>query len=476
MKKLLPLLVLFCFALSQAQAILRPEHVVVVYNEASALSKECAEKYAQVRAIPKSHLLPLNIAVKKRDITHEEFDKLIREPLRAMAPSRKLQYAGDSRFAMYPIYAMVLMPDMPLRIKATPVEKGQKSIPWPQTDASSVDSELSLLGAVRYSRKGMRRNDYYKKDESLMGQGYPLLSVCRIDSPHPDVSRRMVSTPKQVESKGGLKGSTLVDWGGPYAAGDKTFISIAQRCVALGQQFYVQPLKTTFETAYPLPKDCSMYFGWYSQNANGPFSAGQKQPQFNFKPGAVAMHLHSFSATSISDKAAWVGPLLMKGAAVTSGNTWEPYLAGTLALDIFHDRLLKGYCVAEAALMSTPSSSWQGVVFGDPLYRPFPRVNKSVLTAESKANALFIKKKYNEALAAFVALHKAAPDEASRLRAAIGCVQSLLLLSRKQEAKELLEEIALHESKSVYIGAINQMKKHYFPPPKPQNKGEKVGK
>lgn len=38
------------------------------------------------------------------------------------------------------------------------------------------------------------------------------------------------------------------------------------------------------------------------------------------------------------------------------------------------DRLLDGYTVAEASWMSMPVLSWQGVVFGDPLYRPYARM------------------------------------------------------------------------------------------------------
>jgi len=40
-------------------------------------------------------------------------------------------------------------------------------------------------------------------------------------------------------------------------------------------------------------------------------------------------------------------------------------------LDIFHDRLIKGFSLVEAAYMAAPTLSWQNVVLGDPLYRPF---------------------------------------------------------------------------------------------------------
>ncbi len=453
-----------------AKAALRPEHVVFVYNETSDFSRDCALTYAKLRAIPSKNLLPLNLDSKKKDITQAEFDAGMREPLRVMSQSRNLQFAGDSRFGLYPIYAMVVMPDLPWRIKPTPQQKGEKARPWPMTDAASVDSELSLVGAARFQRFGSLRNAYYKKDEGLPDKGFPVISVCRIDSPDRAVTKRLMTTPIQVEKQGGLKGAIVVDWGGPHEAGDVMFRTLAQHAADLGQQLYVHPTKSTIEPSYPMPNPCALYFGWYSQDVCGPFKMDQQKPNFTLAPGAVAVHLHSFSATSLNAKRAWVGPMLMKGAAVTAGNTWEPYLHGCLELAIFHDRLMKGYCVGEAALMATPSLSWQGVVVGDPLYRPYPKVKKQSMSQETSANVLFVKGRYNDALTAFAQLHKGARDEATRLRSAIACAQALLLLKRNAEAKGLLEEIEQHDSKSVYIGAVRAMTNRYFPPPAPPKK------
>ena len=66
--------------------------------------------------------------------------------------------------------------------------------------------------------------------------------------------------------------------------------------------------------------------------------------------------------------------MLEKGADVTVGNVYEPFLGACHRFDIFADRLLDGYTVAEASWMSMPVLSWQGVVFGDPLYRPYARM------------------------------------------------------------------------------------------------------
>ncbi len=100
----------------------------------------------------------------------------------------------------------------------------------------------------------------------------------------------------------------------------------------------------------------------------GPFT----DPGFRFLPGAVAVHIHSYSASTLrSADSNWVAPLLSKGATASLGNVYEPFLQLTTHLDIFNDRLLHGFTFAESAWMATPALSWMNVAVGDPLYRPY---------------------------------------------------------------------------------------------------------
>src|SRR5205807_4395632 len=122
-----------------------------------------------------------------------------------------------------------------------------------------------------------------------------------------------------------------------------------------------------FPDGYPMT-NCALYFGWYTGSVGGPFA----QPGFEFAPGAVAVHIHSFSANTLRDeKANWAGPLLTKGAAATIGNVYEPFLQLTAHLNVFNDRVLHGFTFAESAYMSMPVLSWMSVMVGDPLYRPY---------------------------------------------------------------------------------------------------------
>jgi len=139
-----------------------------------------------------------------------------------------------------------------------------------------------------------------------------------------------------------------------------------------------------FPDGYPM-SDAALYYGWYADGVSGPFT----QPEFRFKPGAIAVHLHSFSASTLHDpKLNWVAPLLMKGAAASLGNVYEPYLQLTTNLDVLNDRLLHGFTLAESASMATQALSWMTVVVGDPLYRPYASwSNLAAKRDDSKPNS-----------------------------------------------------------------------------------------
>ena len=57
------------------------------------------------------------------------------------------------------------------------------------------------------------------------------------------------------------------------------------------------------------------------------------------------------------------------------GNVYEPYLSLTTHFDTFADRLLKGYTIAESAAMGSQGISWMTLIVGDPLYRPFAKID-----------------------------------------------------------------------------------------------------
>ncbi len=154
---------------------------------------------------------------------------------------------------------------------------------------------------------------------------------------------------------------------GGLGAGDKWLAEIPPQLRKAGVPVIYDNLPAILPDGYPMT-DCALYFGWYAEKIAGPFT----QFDFQFARGAVAVHIHSFSASTLRDEQAnWAGPLLTKGAAATIGNVYEPYLQLTSHLNIFSDRLLHGFTFAESAYMSVQSLSWMSVMVGDPLYRPY---------------------------------------------------------------------------------------------------------
>lgn len=357
---------------------LTPAEVVVVYNTASARSRQCAEAYCARRSIPERQCIGLSGLGNAQDISRHDFDTKVRYALMQAALQNSWQLPSNPSRGLQPVLAMVLMPDMPLRVREE--NEPGKAEGFMFQNCASVDSELMLLGA-RYPLGGPLNNPFFDKDAPLKQAKPPVLAVTRIDAPDDDTIRRMIQFPAEVEQRG-LWGWTVVDQGGPYKQGDDWFSQLARQAQEKGMPLFHEESKATLAATFPLMQDTALYFGWYANPANGPFNR-KSAAGFRFAPGAVACHLHSFSGTSVKNPDTWVGALLQRGAAVTVGNVYEPTLGGSIRFEVFHDRLLKGYTVAEASLMATPWLSWQGIVMGDPLYRPFASMNRRSGTGEN---------------------------------------------------------------------------------------------
>jgi tetratricopeptide (TPR) repeat protein len=113
----------------------------------------------------------------------------------------------------------------------------------------------------------------------------------------------------------------------------------------------------------------AVYAGWYAENVDGPFL----DESVEFMPGALAYHLHSFSAASLRTPTRnWVAPFLSKGATLSLGCVYEPYLAGTPDIAMIVSRLYyMDFNYGQATCASQGVISWMTTVVGDPLFRPF---------------------------------------------------------------------------------------------------------
>jgi hypothetical protein len=215
------------------------------------------------------------------------------------------------------------------------------------------------------------KNPYYHTFTPFMDARLdPMMLVCRLDGPSVAVVQSMIDGAIFAE-RNGLNGFAYVDMrgitSGPLSIGDKWLAGAVTTLHQYGMPVIWDDAPELFPADFPMTH-AAVYLGWYAGTVEGPMA----RADFRFEPGAIAVHIHSFSAATLRDpKANWAAPLLARGAAATMGNVYEPYLGLTPNLDIFTDRLRNGLNFAESAYASEPVLSWMTTFVGDPLYRPF---------------------------------------------------------------------------------------------------------
>lgn len=349
---------------------------IVVFNRNIPESVALAKFYAQKRGISRDHLVGLECSAEE-EITREEYDNTIANPLREVFRERKWWTLRESPertgVTSNTIRFVALIKGMPLKVRGAADYPGDKKGDGPiaSRNDASVDSELAVLARFSPEISGALTNPYFQSYKPLLQVPEPwLMLVCRLDAPAAETVRRMITDSIEAE-KTGLWGRAYVDGAhntaGGLEMGDRWLAEIVTQLRKSGVPVVYHDESSIFPPGYPAT-DCALYYGWYASVVNGPFA----DPDFRFTPGAVAVHIHSFSAATLRDpNANWVAPLVTHGAAATLGNVYEPYLQLTAHLNVFNDRLLHGFTFAESAYMATQALSWMTVAIGDPLYRPY---------------------------------------------------------------------------------------------------------
>jgi uncharacterized protein (TIGR03790 family) len=388
-KSFLQFAVLF-FALAPVLMRAGGDEVVVIYNSSVPESESVAEHYAQVRQVPKKQIYGFQLTTNE-EMSRAEFRDSLQTPLASRLEADGLwtfatvDYAatnGQSARAVRKVVASkiryaVLCYGVPLKIAPDPdihEAVAKKMQPELRRNEASVDSELAWLPLLKtgFPLTGPFPNWLYgATNAALLHPTNGILLVARLDGPTAGIARGLVDKAVQAE-RDGLWGRAYFDARGmdrtnAYFAGDQWILAAAEILRRLGFETTVDDKPETFPADFPM-SSIAIYCGWYDGNVSGPFTL----PNVEFMPGAIAYHLHSFSAATIrSTTQNWCGPLLAKGATATMGCVNEPYLALTPNIAEFFLSLGGGYTFGEAAWAAQPALSWQTTVIGDPLYRPF---------------------------------------------------------------------------------------------------------
>ncbi len=362
------------------------EGVVLVANSQMPDSVELARLYASQRGVPEERICLLDLPGAET-ISRSEYEHRLRDPLLARLRAIKMieqvrrqpgqVAAHDSGWTTVKSHLryLVLFYGVPLRIDDT--------MPWPldkvanlvnngiQRDGAAVDSDLSLLLQDTFDLRGRKPNPHYNQLRwENPPQGGNIVLVGRLDAPDPGLVRAMIEQALHAE-RYGVQGRVYIDLRAPHAddyrVGDFWFEEAGQRLLREGYDVVFERTDGVFGALYPMDNP-AFYLGWYTAEVTGPFT----RPEFSFRPGALAYHNHSGNARTLrSTTEAWTGPLLARGATVSLGAVYEPFLHFTPHLDIVIDRLCSGLPWADAVYLSLPALSWQTTVVGDPLYRPF---------------------------------------------------------------------------------------------------------
>jgi uncharacterized protein (TIGR03790 family) len=217
---------------------------------------------------------------------------------------------------------------------------------------------------------------YQGRTSRNMPERDKVLMVSRLDGPGEEVVKRIIDDSVEVE-KEGLRGTAYFDarWPRPsedkmpdkvgYGFYDLSIHEAAERVRKSGRM----PVVVDSEGELFQPGDCpdaALYCGWYR--------LARYVDAFEWRPGAVGYHIASSECGTLREgnSEVWCKRMLEEGAAAVVGPVGEPYVQAFPLPEMFFGLLVEGrWTLAECYALSVPFWSWQMVLVGDPLYRPF---------------------------------------------------------------------------------------------------------
>lgn len=413
MKPLLTILIsLLCLVSSETSFALQPNEILLVVNRNNPASIKLAEYYRDKRQIPPANLLTVKMT-DQEDCSREEYQRELLEPLR-----KYLTHQQETK-----IRCLLLFYGIPLRVAAPELSQQQwrklgdlkhtrKQIDWQlenreltedqtrereqkskQLEAqinklgltdqrAAVDSEIALALNDSYPLAKWQQNPFFvgfqKQQNKLLFSRDQVLFVSRLDGPTPEIVRRVIDDSLHAEQDG-LQGQAYFDarWPLPeqknlkgYALYDASIHKAAQ----LTKKLSTLPVHLDQQERLLQPGEApqaALYCGWYS--------LGKYVDAFDWQRGAVGYHIASSECTTLKKEGSqvWCKRMLEEGVAATVGPVAEPYVQGFPLPELFFGFLLDGYyTLVESYFLSTPYLSWQMILIGDPLYRPFRNVTK----------------------------------------------------------------------------------------------------
>jgi len=277
---------------------------------------------------------------------------------------KRLSLAGEANGAVAEEIERELR-DIDARLKASGADSKR----------AALDSELALVMVEYYPLTGWVASPLFSGFAGREGlvDWLKVMQVARLDGPSPEVVQRMIDDSLAAE-KSGLKEMAYFDarWAidskkgeGAYGLYDKSIHRAAMRVRERGRLGVVIDIEERLFQENECP-ETALYCGWYS--------LGRYVPAFRWQRGAVGFHVASAECATLKRPGSqvWCKRMLEEGAAATIGPVWEPYVQAFPLPEVFFGMLVSGrWSLVECYFASQPYLSWQMVLVGDPLYRPF---------------------------------------------------------------------------------------------------------
>ncbi|MGD0231900.1 MAG: TIGR03790 family protein [Syntrophorhabdales bacterium] len=392
------------FLVCPAGAALRPDQLVLVVNKAAPEGLRIARYYMEKRRVPRQNMIMIETSGEE-EIGREEYEKEIAAPVRSFL--LRNDPWGKRFFCLVLLYGVPLRigPSHPglldeiriheLRMRLSSLkeraagthpqgEKGLKDdVARIESEISrlsktrqgaSVDSEIALVRENTYPLEGWLPNKYYVgfRGINVVGMPQKVVAVCRLDGPTETTVYRIIDDSLFAEDHG-LAGKAYFDarWPdkglkdlSPYEVYDRAIHNTARIVEKSGRMPVVLDEREALFGPGEAP-DAALYCGWYS--------LGKYVDAFTWVRGAVGFHVASAECTTLKagPSTVWCKKMLEKGVAATVGPVAEPYLQSFPEPEVFFGCLLDGGTLVECYTVSNPFWSWQMVLIGDPLYRPF---------------------------------------------------------------------------------------------------------
>ena len=339
------------------------DNVVLVVNQASAISRRIGEYYVHRRAIPLANVCQLNVT-DAEEIRWPVYAEQIEEPIGAFLKKARLQEK---------VLYLVTTLGVPLRVQGNGSE-------GPGTDTCAVDSELALLyGKMHgksFPRAGLVPNPFFgQRDRAFRHPDFPIYLVTRLAGYDFDDVKGTIDRSLAARNRGKF----VLDLADHPGEGDP-WLRMAATLLPAARVVIDDSDKVLYNQT-----DVIGYASWGSNDKN----RHQRHLGFRWLPGAIVTEFVSTNGRTFrrppddwnistwkqSDKPLWfagapqtlTADYIHDGATGCSGHVEEPYLSGTPRPDYLLPAYFNGRNLAESYYLSIPSLSWQNIVVGDPL-------------------------------------------------------------------------------------------------------------